>query len=134
MKSRHYAFVRAFVVLFCFGSLAIDAPPARAGVPCTPGICKIQVSVDESQTPCTVSVDKPDLSTKQSVNLRWTIVGSRREFTEDGIVFDDPEQFESKKRKSNEIRYQDKATRKGDFHYTVYVKDCQPLDPYIRNN
>ncbi len=129
MKSRDYA----LAVLCCIGPLAIAAQPAQASTPCTPGICKIQVTVDESHTPCTVSVDKPDVSTTASVNLRWEIVDSTREFTADGIVFDEPDQFDSKQRKPNEIRFHDKATQTGNFHYKVYVTDCDVLDPYVRN-
>ena len=130
MKSRHYA----LAVLCCIGPLEIAAQPAQAATPCTPGVCKIQVTVDESQTPCTVSVDKPDVSTTASVNLRWEIVGSSREFTDEGIVFDEPDQFDSKQHKPQEIRFQDTHARTGDFHYWVYVKDCKALDPYVRNN
>ncbi len=131
MKSRDYA----FAVLCCIGPLAFAAP-SHASVPCTPGICKIQVTVDDSQTPCTVSLDKPDVSTTAPVNLRWNIV-TRRDpawvFTDAGIVFDDPEQFVSKSHTGDEIRFQNKATRTGDFKYTVHVEGCAPLDPYVRN-
>lgn len=129
-------------ILCCISWLALGAraavPAHDTGVACNNrGVCKIEVTVNDSQTPCTVAVDKPDVSIGSAVNVRWEIVDSTRVFAADGIVFDadPPSPFNAVTApKPNEFRVHDAKTHKGVFHYVVNVEGCAPLDPYVRNN
>lgn len=134
MKARHIL----ISVLVVFAGCA-QRPLHETSIPCTPGICFVNIVVDDSTTPCSAvaipsDVTVPVKSRAAPVELRWVLNTGEHVFAANGIVFDEPDQFDPKQSpKPNEIRFHDKATKKGTFHYVVNVDGCAPLDPYVRN-
>lgn len=110
-------------------------PPGLGAVPCTPGVCVIQVFVDDCSAPGGIRLDKPLVSVTEAVNMRWEIVTPGFVFAENGIEFDPPNpQFEPRNSpRPNEFRLHNRKSQAGDFYYFVNVQGCARHDPWIRN-
>jgi len=111
-------------------------PPAGlAASPCTPGMCTIQVFVDQCDRPNGIRLDKPLVEAASAVNMRWEIVTPGFVFDTNGIQFDPPNaQFDVQPSpRPNEFRIHNKKTGTGDFYYFVNVKGCVRHDPWVRN-
>jgi hypothetical protein len=113
-------------------------------IPCTPGVCEIQVTVKDCAADNGIALDKPYVSADDSVVLRWTIVTSGYEFTSQGIQIDPPDrQFKiipQGQKNTFMILDQHKKVDQGDpTYYFVNIQKvdgpaCKQLDPFIRNN
>jgi hypothetical protein len=128
-------------LLACALAACAQAPP-RTGPPpglsperCTPGVCVIQVFVDNCSAQGGIRLDKPFVSTTSAVNMRWEIATPGFEFAGNGIEFDPPNaQFEQQPSpRPNQFRMQNRKTQNGDFYYFVNVRGCRRHDPLIRN-
>jgi hypothetical protein len=110
-------------------------PPGLSPERCTPGVCVIQVFVDNCSAQGGIRLDKPFVSTTSAVNMRWKISTPGFEFADNGIEFDPPNtQFERQPSPHrSEFRLQNHKTQSGDFYYFVNVKGCRRHDPLIRN-
>lgn len=116
-------------------SNAPRVPPGLVASPCTPGVCTIQVFVDNCNAQGGIRLDKPFVSTTSAVNMRWEIATPGFEFASNGIEFDPPNaQFERQPSPGpNQFRIQNHKTQNGDFYYFVNVRGCRRHDPLIRN-
>jgi hypothetical protein len=110
-------------------------PEGLAASPCTPGVCTIQVFVDQCNAPNGIRLDKPLVEATSAVNMRWEIVTPGFVFDTNGIQFEPPDtQFEVQHSpRPNEFRIQNKKAQSGDFYYFVNVKGCVRHDPWVRN-
>jgi hypothetical protein len=110
-------------------------PPGLAPEGCPPGVCVIQVFVDNCSAQGGIRLDKPFVSTTSAVNMRWEIATPGFEFASNGIDFDPPNaQFERQPSPGpNQFRIQNHKTQNGDFYYFVNVRGCRRHDPLIRN-
>jgi hypothetical protein len=111
------------------------APPGLVASPCTPGLCVVQVFVDNCTAPNGIRVDKPLVVADSAINMRWQIMTPAFVFASGGIVFDPPNpQFELRHNPTpTEFRIHNKKSQAGDFKYTVNVQGCTPHDPWVRN-
>jgi hypothetical protein len=102
---------------------------------CPPGVCVIQVFVDDCSAPGGIRLDKPLVEVTAAVNMRWVIVTPGFVFTAAGIEFDPPAaQFEAQHSpQANEFRLHNQKARNGDFYYAVNVQGCRKHDPWVRN-
>ena len=114
------------------GHMVPKAPPT----PCNPGICKINVTVNDCMREGGITVDPDFVSVSMARNMRWVIVTPGFEFAPNGIVFDPPNaQFEPQNSPTtSEFRIRNLKTQAGDFYYYVNVDGCRRVDPWIRNN
>ena len=126
--------------LACWTLAGCAAPGLRTGpvgrpTPCTPGVCTIQVFVDNCQQAGGIRLDKPFVETDRAVNLRWEIVTPGFVFAADGIRLDPPDpQFQQQHSPHpNEFRLHNSKASNGDFYYFVNVQGCRQMDPWIRN-
>ena len=110
-------------------------PPGLAAAPCTPGVCTIQVFVDQCSAVDGIRLDKPLVEASGAVNMRWEIVTPGFVFDSNGIQFEPPnDQFEVQNSpRPNEFRIHNKRLQSGDFYYFVNIKGCLRHDPWVRN-
>jgi hypothetical protein len=120
----------------CGQATSPSGPPAGlVAAHCTPGNCEIRVTVDNCNALGGIKVDKPLVDVTQSVNMRWTIVTPGFVFAPNGIQFDPTNpQFEPRNNpQPNAFHIHNKKSLPGDYYYSVNVKGCLPLDPWVRN-
>jgi hypothetical protein len=112
-----------------------NPPPGLAAAPCTPGVCTIQVFVDNCSATGGIRLDKPLVEATEAVNMRWEIVTPGFVFDTKGIEFDPPNpQFEARNSpQPNEFRIHNRKSQVGDFYYFVNVRGCARHDPWVRN-
>ena len=123
------------LTLFVLPPAVAQRKPFGAERPCGPGVCVITVTVNDCYAPGGIVVDPDVASTRSPIILRWVMATSGYEFTDDGIDFEDPDQFiRLSSPRPNEFRFRNTRTRDGDFYYWVRVRGCREVDPFIRNN
>jgi len=112
------------------------AGPALAQGQCSPGDCRITVTVNN----CSIAVSPDPVVVNSPRNMRWEIVTPGYTFPADGsgIQFGDP-QFELRNSpQANQVHIFNQKTRTGDFKYNVNVTASNggacSLDPTVRNN
>ena len=129
--------------LVSIGLLGCDSMPRALAEPCTPGICKVEVTVVD----CVVSVQPDPLPVpmpRGGKDIHWDIVSNDYVFADNGIVlktpddeFDLPELKDARKK----FKLHDKHTKWGDYPYSVNViktggadpRACPTHDPVISN-
>ena len=125
----------AAALLGCF----VAASPAQEQ--CSPGNCRIAVTVTNCQAPGGITVDLDPVPVDSPRNMRWEIVTPGYVFPANGIDFSPPNaQFEPKNSpKANEVHIFNRKTQNGDFYYYINITDgsgnaCARADPTVRNN
>lgn len=139
LSYKNFARSTAILCFFLSGCAQSTAqtgpPPGLAAAPCTPGVCTIQVFVDQCNSPNGIRLDKPLVEVTNAVNMRWQIATPGFEFDTNGIQFEPPNaQFVVQNSpKPSEFRVQNKKAQAGDFYYFVSIKGCVRHDPWVRN-
>ena len=128
--------------LVSIGLLGCESMPRALAVGCTPGICKVEVTVVD----CVVWVQPPTLDVPQprgGKNIHWDIVSNDYVFAANGIVIDKPDaEFDlpDLSHPGKKFIWHDKHTKKGEYKYSVNViktgvnpRACPTHDPLISN-
>ena len=132
------------VGLLLGGCSSMQQGSAIAPSVCTPGVCKVVVTITDCFAWDGIKTDPEPIVIGQSQLIQWRIHDSNSEYTfaSDGITinwnpgqeFDDPKLLAAGKMFS----WHDKYTIKDKFKYTVNVRNrngvrCRPYDPVIHN-
>ena len=122
----------------CASAQPVHVPPAGPPTICNPGICRIAVTVNDCGASGGIIVDPPYVAmpgTSGPAVIHWKIVTPGFVFAAGGIRFDPAQsQFHQLPAgPADEIRMRNDRTSRGDFYYFVEVRDCIPVDPWIRN-
>jgi hypothetical protein len=128
--------------LVSIGLLGCESMPKALAVGCTPGICKVEVTVVD----CVVSVQPDKLSVplpRGAKNIHWDIVGSDYVFAANGIVIERPDgEFDAAELSNagKKFKWHNKHTKPGSYKYSVNVmktgvnpRVCPTHDPFIAN-
>ena len=122
----------------CATAQPVHVPPPGPPTICNTGICKIDVTVNDCGASGGIKVDPLILAMAGSAGARtihWKISTPGFVFAPNGIQFSppDPQFHRLPGGPPNEIRFLNDRTSSGDFYYFVEVRDCIPVDPWIRN-
>src|SRR5262249_16838751 len=137
MKTVFCSFVASAVVAgFATCVLAQPARPPGPPVACTtPGVCRIQIRVDDCGQKGGISVTPAVMSMARPAIIDRTITTSGHVFAPNGISFGSAgAQFHVLTgTPPNVIRMRNDHTSLGDFYYYVDVLHCVPVDPWVIN-
>jgi hypothetical protein len=129
------------LVVLAASIISLAAGSAQAQGSCTPGNCRIIVTVNDCQRPGGITVNQELVVVDSARNMRWEIVTEGYVFPANGIQFSPPHaQFEPRNSpRPNEVHIFNRKTQTGDFYYYINVTDsngnaCTQVDPTVRNN
>ena len=107
---------------------------------CTPGVCKVTVTVRDCFAWDGISVDHERVVVRNRQHIQWEIATTDYTFTDDGVKIDwNPgNEFDDPRPAGKNFQWHDNYTIKDRFKYTINVRNkngvrCRPYDPWIDN-
>jgi hypothetical protein len=122
----------------CASVEAAPTPPSANPPVCNAGVCKVEITVADCGASGGITVNPAEFAMPTGSGpavVHWKILTPGHVFAPEGIRFDPPTaQFQRLPGgPANEIRMRNDRSARGDFHYSVDVRNCVPVDPFIRN-